>query len=454
MIVSTRSTLLKKTPLLFILVLTLALVSAVFVPRVFAQQGTSGGRVHVVEWGDSLGTIAQQYGISMERLQQANGISNPDLLYVGQELVIPGSVSGASLPSATDSGGRHTVAAGDNLYQISLRYGIPTTQLMSINNLLSADQIYAGQVLVIPGLSAPSLAPQTSQQAAAPVVTGGPISHIVQPGETLGRISSRYNVSLSSIVQANSLSNPSLLFVGQTLSIPGGTGGSQQQQQSGLQVGADGTVVVRQGDTLFRIALSNSVTLAELIRTNNITDPTRIFVGQVLALPGAVIQPQEVQPAALALELQSQELPEPPLQLSPETELLAPQEAASTNAPSSSAAGKEIVVDLSDQMLYAYEGGSLLRSFVVSTGLPATPTVTGRFATYLRYDAQRMFGPGYDLPGVPYVQYFYQGYAIHGTYWHNNFGNPMSHGCVNMRTGEAQWLYNWAPMGTAVSVQY
>jgi lipoprotein-anchoring transpeptidase ErfK/SrfK len=65
-----------------------------------------------------------------------------------------------------------------------------------------------------------------------------------------------------------------------------------------------------------------------------------------------------------------------------------------------------------------------------------------------------MVGPGYDLPGVPWVMYFYSGYAIHGAYWHNNFGAPMSHGCVNMTPGEAQILYNWAPIGTEVYVHY
>jgi lipoprotein-anchoring transpeptidase ErfK/SrfK len=114
--------------------------------------------------------------------------------------------------------------------------------------------------------------------------------------------------------------------------------------------------------------------------------------------------------------------------------------------------GKQILVVLSEQKVYAYENGELLREFVVSTGLPATPTVRGDFHIYIKYEAQRMTGPGYDLPNVPWVMYFYRGYGLHGTYWHENFGNPMSHGCVNMRTPEAEWLYNWAPVGTPVKV--
>ena len=63
-----------------------------------------------------------------------------------------------------------------------------------------------------------------------------------------------------------------------------------------------------------------------------------------------------------------------------------------------------------------------------------------------------MTGPGYDLPDVPWTMYFYQDYGIHGTYWHHNFGHPMSHGCVNMQTDDAKWLYDWAPLGTSVLI--
>ena len=113
-----------------------------------------------------------------------------------------------------------------------------------------------------------------------------------------------------------------------------------------------------------------------------------------------------------------------------------------------------IEVNLSAQTLTAWQGDTAVLYTSVSTGTWATPTVTGRFSIGTKYTAQRMTGPGYDLPGVPWVMYFYGGYAIHGTYWHNNFGTPMSHGCVNMRTDEAAFLYNWAPPGTEVYVHY
>jgi len=113
-----------------------------------------------------------------------------------------------------------------------------------------------------------------------------------------------------------------------------------------------------------------------------------------------------------------------------------------------------IDVDLSQQMLYAYEGNVIVRSFLVSTGVAAFPTVLGQYNIYMKFEYTDMSGPGYYLPDVPYTMYFYRGYGIHGTYWHNNFGTPMSHGCVNMYTPDAQWLFYWAPMGTLVNVHY
>lgn len=113
-----------------------------------------------------------------------------------------------------------------------------------------------------------------------------------------------------------------------------------------------------------------------------------------------------------------------------------------------------IDVNLSEQMVYAYEGDTIVASFLVSTGVPAFPTVTGQFHIYMKLVSTLMAGAGYYLPNVPYTMYFYKGYGLHGTYWHNNFGVPMSHGCVNMYTPDAEWLFYWASLGTLVNVHY
>lgn len=122
---------------------------------------------------------------------------------------------------------------------------------------------------------------------------------------------------------------------------------------------------------------------------------------------------------------------------------------------------KHIIVDRSDQMLYAYEGDTVFMQTPISTGLLLTPTPRGTFTIYKKTPSRYMQGPlpgisdqYYDLPGVPWTLYFTQeGAAIHGAYWHNNFGQRWSHGCVNVSLTEAETLYRWADVGTQVIVR-
>lgn len=116
--------------------------------------------------------------------------------------------------------------------------------------------------------------------------------------------------------------------------------------------------------------------------------------------------------------------------------------------------GRWIDVNLSEQQIYAYEDDVLVNSFIVSTGVYGTPTVTGEFNIYVKVPMQDMSGPGYYLSNVPWVMFFHDEYGFHGTYWHDNFGTPMSRGCVNLRVEDAEWLYHWASVGTPVSVHY
>lgn len=113
-----------------------------------------------------------------------------------------------------------------------------------------------------------------------------------------------------------------------------------------------------------------------------------------------------------------------------------------------------IEVDLTNQIMFAYRDNQIINGFKISSGTSSYATVTGTYKIFSKYPAIRMTGPGYDLPGVPYTMFFYKGYALHGTYWHNNFGTPMSHGCVNMETKDAFWIYENAPVGTYIVVHY
>lgn len=138
----------------------------------------------------------------------------------------------------------------------------------------------------------------------------------------------------------------------------------------------------------------------------------------------------------------------------PTSEYVPPASAPKPSVASSGNGTRWIDVDLTNQRLYAYEGETVVNSFIVSTGTWLTPTVTGEFKVYVKYRSSKMSGPGYYLPDVPYIMYFHGSYGLHGTYWHNNFGTPMSHGCVNLTIDDAGWLYNWASVGTVVNVHY
>lgn len=114
---------------------------------------------------------------------------------------------------------------------------------------------------------------------------------------------------------------------------------------------------------------------------------------------------------------------------------------------------RRIEVRLAKQRLLAWEGNALMYAAPISSGKSVTPTPIGTYAIQDKYRTTRMKGRGYDIPDVPYAMFFSGGYAIHGAYWHNAFGTPVSHGCVNLAPGDARWLYNWAPVGTPIVIR-
>jgi lipoprotein-anchoring transpeptidase ErfK/SrfK len=238
---------------------------------------------------------------------------------------------------------------------------------------------------------------------AAPVYAREPSIYIVQPGDTLIRISARHGVSVSQLAGANGLRWNSWVYVGQRLTIPGHTEGSTQPS------GAT-TYIVQRGDTLTRIAARYGVSVSRLARANGLRWYSWVYVGQRLTIPGQTPPP----------------------------------------VPQNTSGERWIDVNLATQTLTAYEGKKPVYTIVVSTGLPNTPTPVGVFHIWIKLKYDDMRGPGYYLPDVPYVMYFYKGYGLHGTYWHDNFGTPMSHGCVNLSSADAQWLFNWASVGTKV----
>lgn len=139
---------------------------------------------------------------------------------------------------------------------------------------------------------------------------------------------------------------------------------------------------------------------------------------------------------------------------------LIPIEETTPISPEVSPDAKRIEVSLSNQELTAYELDKVVLKTKISSGLDYQPvgeiawnTPTGDFHIQSKMPSTHMGGgqlindpEAYILPGVPWVSFFEpkNGVAFHGTYWHQNFGMPMSHGCINMKTDEARWLYRWS----------
>lgn len=111
-----------------------------------------------------------------------------------------------------------------------------------------------------------------------------------------------------------------------------------------------------------------------------------------------------------------------------------------------------IEIDLSTQRLTAWEGNQPILTVIVSTGKKQTPTIPGVFTIQSKRPIDRMRGADYDVPNVPHAMYYNRGYAIHGAYWHNRFGTPVSHGCINVAVDHAEWLFNWASIETPVVI--
>jgi len=302
-------------------------------------------------------------------------------------------------PAAAQESTVHVVQPGENLFRIALRYGVTVEALAAANGVRTPGRIYVGQRLIVP--SAAAVAPPAAPSGV----------HIVQPGENLFRIALRYGTTYQSLAVANGIVNAGRIYVGQRLAIPAAAEFPPPTRPALSEL----AYTVQRGDTLSAISLRYGVSPWALAQANGICNPSLIYAGQVLQIP-ATAGPSR--------------LP----------------------APAGGNDGRRIDVDLSAQRLDAYEGDLLVRSTLVSTGLAHTPTPRGRYYIYVKYVADDMAGPGYYLPAVPHVMYFYRGYAIHGTYWHSNFGSPMSHGCINLPESEARWLYSWASVGTVVDI--
>jgi LysM repeat protein len=300
----------------------------------------------------------------------------------------------------------HVVRPGENLFRIALRYGTTVDAIVAANGLANRRLIHVGQRLAIPrGAGSP---PTTGQ----PTTSSG--THVVQRGDTLSAIALRHGVTVWALVQANGLSNANLIYAGQRLAIPGTSAIVPSPSPA-----AANTYVVRPGDNLSRIARRFGTTATALARLNGIANPSLIYAGQVLRVSGA--------------------------------------------APAPSGGGKRIVIDLSEQHLYAYAGSQLVYSFVISSGAAPTYTRTGEFRVQSKIP--KAYGSAWGIWMPHWLGIYWAGSVENGihalpilsngqTLWAGYLGRPVSYGCVVLATENAQRLYNWAEIGTPVSIRW
>lgn len=303
-------------------------------------------------------------------------------------------------PAWAQGGSTHVVQSGDTLYAIATRYGVDVNELASFNGVASEGAIYPGQSLLIP---VPAVGYDTLTPAPQPEPSFSNTTWNYAPAPQATVASTAYAVQPTSLVK------------------PLPTGAQTYSAYTNVYP-------------------TPSSTSAWPTTLEPAYQPQPVYT-QPLYQPQAVVPSYTSPQSYLPLPANSLTLPTlPSLSTKPAT------------------AERWIDVNLRTQMLVAFEGQTPVFQARVSTGIYEHPTVAGTYSIYVKYESADMRGgtgqDAYYLQDVPYVMYFHGSYGLHGTYWHNNFGQPMSHGCVNLSIPDAQWLFSWASVGTKVVTHY
>ena len=315
----------------------------------------------------------------------------------------------------------HIVQPGETLSELAKEYGVSAETLLRINGLDDADLIWVGLPLRLPAgvANAPTPVPQTEAlfvpRAERPTAADGASTYIVAKGDTLASIAAEHGVSVAQLVTLNRISPAQRLSEGQRLLAP-----ERQLLATGERLHT-----VLPGESWNYIADKYRTTLDDLLERNDLAAPSVLRPGQEIVVP----------PIRLFESMAN--LPEDENGYHIVTQFPTTTE-------------KWIDVDLSEQRVIAWEGTRQVRDFIISSGKDDSPTVKGEFRIWIKTQVQDMYGGDraasdyYYLKDVKWVQYFYEDYSFHGTYWHDNFGEPMSRGCINMTEEDAKWLFDWA----------
>jgi LysM repeat protein len=327
-------------------------------------------------------------------------------------------VAAAMYPAATVMAHStiHVVQPDETLSTIAAQYATDIETLRRLNSLSDTDFVWIGQTLVLPD-SAVTL-DETSTE-----------TYTVRAGDNLSSIAVRYQTTLARLAELNHIAPSQRLYTSQSLIVPTVANLDQELVTSRPANQAAAVHIVQRGEHLGMIAAQYDVTERAIAQTNDLANASLIVPGQRLLIPASTGEAEAVAPIV-------------------DTSLGGSGYHTHTDFPTTTE--KWIDVDLSEQRVVAYVGTTPVNDFIISSGLPGTPTVTGTFRIWAKTPLQDMSGGNraagnyYYLKDVQWVQYFYKDYGLHGTYWHNNFGQPMSRGCINMTNDDAKWLFDWA----------
>jgi N-acetylmuramoyl-L-alanine amidase len=210
----------------------------------------------VVAPGDTLTSIAERHGVSVERIVELNAIDNPNRIYAGQRLRLePVSTPAPAAAAPATAARTHVVRSGEHLTGIARHYGLTVAAIASANGLADPSRIFAGQRLTIPGWSP---APRTASAPTAPTPATAARTHVVRSGEHLTGIARHYGLTVAAIASANGLADPSRIFAGQRLTIPASSPAPRSSSAPAARMPAPMSQLVRERDAVRRVIVEEA----------------------------------------------------------------------------------------------------------------------------------------------------------------------------------------------------
>lgn len=282
------------------------------------QTATTNTVTHTVKVGDTLNKIAATYQTTVANLVKTNGISNPNLIIVGQTLTVRGtssttatSTSDSTSTTDTTTTSTYTVKSGDTVAKIAAAYGVSVSDIKSWNSLSNVNLILVGQTLSVKGAISTATTQQTTQTAASATTTATATgTYTVKSGDTLSKIASQLGTTVANIQSLNNLSNVNVLYVNQTLKVSGtastattststtttstatstttktSTTAATSTAAAKITTSTNGQTVytVQSGDTIAKIANSFGVSVSQLTQWNSLANSNVIYVNQKLVV--------------------------------------------------------------------------------------------------------------------------------------------------------------------------